>query len=376
MNSIKCIACLLLILLTGCLTHYDAPTVQREKNILVVDAFINLSDKAATVKLSRTIELSSTSESPQETGAMVTILSDHNDTFRLSSQKNGSYSISNANFDLAKKYQLKISTKDGNNYSSDLVALSKSPEIDSITWSYSTEGVTIAGTTHDPEGFSKYYMWDFNETWKYTSPYQSGLLYRNNEIVFRKEEDDIYVCYRTLPSSTILIASTSALSSDVLSKFPIRFRPKGSELIQHKYSIEAKVRSIHQEEYNYWSQVKKTTESFGGLFDPLPSQVVGNIHNDLNAGGSVIGYFAGGTIAKTRVFIDESKLPDNLKVSLGKGNCEVDSIKVANISGFVNNYLIINSYGGRTIIGYLFTTTNCADCRKAGGSTTKPDFWQ
>ncbi len=376
MKRMKWTVWVFFILLGGCLTHYDAPTTQREKNVLVVNASINSSDQVATVILSRTIALSSATTSPAETGATVTILSDHNEIFRLIPQQRGTYSITKINFDFARKYQLKISTKDGKSYSSDFISLYKTPEIDSLTWSPSLDGITINGTTHDQAGLSRNYLWDFNETWEYTAPFQSALEYKNNQIIYRPAEDAIYVCWRTLPASNLLITSTNGLANDVVNKFALKFISKGSPLIQRRYSIEAKLRTINPGEYSYWSQVKKTTESFGGLFDPLPSQVIGNIHNDLDGTEPIIGYFGGGSVSKLRIFINESQLPSYLETPTPRGICEVDSVKVSNIGGYLNNYLIVDYYGGLFIIGYVFTTTDCADCRKGGGTLTKPDFWK
>jgi hypothetical protein len=134
-----------------------------------------------------------------------------------------------------------------------------------------------------------------------------------------------------------------------------------------------KQRALSKEAYDFYFQLKKSTESLGGLFDPMPAQVLGNLHSD-NPAEPVLGYFSGGEISEKRIFIALSDLPRDL-IQLPRYNCPVDSIPVGDIRNTAN-ILLINSYGPREILGYTTAADrNCMDCRDEGGSIARPDFW-
>jgi hypothetical protein len=43
------------------------------------------------------------------------------------------------------------------------------PPIDSISWKRDEEGVRVFVNTHNPEGNTRYYRWEFEETWEIRS---------------------------------------------------------------------------------------------------------------------------------------------------------------------------------------------------------------
>ena len=179
------------------------------------------------------------------------------------------------------------------------------------------------------------------------------------------------------PSTKISITSSVRLVDDVVHQFPVTFLPKGSSKISIKYSTLIKQRAVSKKEYDYLEQLQKTTESLGGLFDPQPSQVLGNIRNLNNPLAPVLGYFSAGTTVEERLFIDYYDLPDDLRKIPPVVGCSQDTVYNAglvNLSGTV--YLGSAIYSGPSIIGYTKSTASCADCRTKGGVTTQPPFWE
>ena len=187
----------------------------------------------------------------------------------------------------------------------------------------------------------------------------------------------ITVCWKTQPSTDIVIASSARLANDIISQYPVKFVPVPSSELSARYSILVRQRVIEKAEYSYLEQLEKATESIGGLFDPQPSQISGNIHPVNNSGIPVLGYFSTGTYVEKRLFIDLFDLPRELQKIPRDFSCYPDSVMLpdmANVSeGAVIGSAIYNQMG--TVIGYTITTSECADCRVQGGTTTKPDFW-
>jgi hypothetical protein len=153
------------------------------------------------------------------------------------------------------------------------------------------------------------------------------------------------------------------------------------------YSILVKQRAISKDEFTFLEQLQKTTESVGGLFDPQPSQVPGNIHNLTDPSSTILGYFGAGDTKDQRIFVDFSELPDPLQVFPRNPNCQPDTICVVpsiprayqctldlqNMDG--SEYIGSALYTGPFITGYTKTTYHCSDCRSQGGTLTRPTYW-
>jgi hypothetical protein len=177
-----------------------------------------------------------------------------------------------------------------------------------------------------------------------------------------------------------LVGTSERLFEDVIRNFPVAYVPGESSKLNRRYSIEVSQRVISKEEFDFKLQLQKTTESLGGLFDPMPSQVLGNIHSASDASAPVLGYFSGGGVSKKRIFIAFADLPTELQVLFRHPVCneqDVSAIPVEGIPGTPNSVLLIDPIyvQGVGIVAYTTAPTYCIDCRWYGGTTTKPDYW-
>lgn len=165
------------------------------------------------------------------------------------------------------------------------------------------------------------------------------------------------------------------------------FIPLASQKVGTKYSVLVRQRVITKEEFIYLSQLQKTTESVGGLFDPQPSQVYGNIRRVSENGATAIGYFSGGSYHEQRAFLSFSDLPEHLAVKPAGPQCSIDTIcyappnqspircviDLANVP--LSEQIIGEIWQGISLVGYVSTSDDCADCRTQGGVLEEPDFW-
>ena len=138
----------------------------------------------------------------------------------------------------------------------------------------------------------------------------------------------------------------------------------------------------------YWDQLRKNTENIGTLFDPLPTQLTGNVRclNDENE--LALGYVGAHNLEQQRIFITRSELPRTWRVSNGYEACvppdtlflykpapgpsPEDKIQSAFAGGQV--LPIDRVYGPAGIIGYTNKSRDCIDCRTRG-TAVKPSFW-
>ena len=366
---------MLMVVLSACLEPYNPPEIKDDVDILVVDGFVNTTDSSAQVRLSKAVPLSNDGGSQPVTNALVQVEEENGPSYILDEIELGSYSLTKMNLNSAKRYRLSVLTNNDTKYFSDFIDLVATPQIDSITWHPSRQqsGIDIFVNTHDDSGKSKYFRWTFEETWVYRSSYGA-----NYKLVSGQVEPnplDISTCYHNKPSTEIHVGSTVQLATDVIRNFPLAFIPVLSQKVSVKYSILVKQQSLTKEAYNFWTQLKKSTESLGGLFDPLPSQVLGNIYSESNSAEPVLGYFSGGQTSEKRIYIKFVDLPPDLML-YWPSNCQVDSIETADIKNSPDMFLI-GSYGMPFPLGYLTASgPNCMDCRDDGGSLDRPDFWE
>jgi hypothetical protein len=361
--------------ITQCIEPYAPPEIKEKVDLLVVDGFLNSTDSTVDVRLSKAIALSETGTPPVETNAFVRVEDEVGNSYPVFEIGNGMYRAEKIKFDLTSRYRLAITTSAQAEYLSDFIELQATPPIDSITWgkSIKEEGLSIYANTHDPSGKVQYYQWTFNETWEYAAGHFSQYKIQNGEVV--RQDEPIHQCWITKPSTEILIASTTNLKQSTVRNFEITFIPVASQKVQRTYSIEVEQRALSKEAYDFWLQLKKTTESLGSLFDPLPSQVTGNIKNKNDASQPVLGYFAGGAVAKKRIFITFSQLPDELQ-KITPLSCPLDFLPVELISSYPDMNLV-SPEGYPVILGYRYSAySGCMDCRDGGGDIIRPTYWQ
>jgi hypothetical protein len=374
-----------MLLLIGCLEPYEPPEITETINILVVDGFLNSTDATAGVKLSHTSPIKSTSSGTPETNATVTVESEDGTSFTLVEKSAGYYSAEGVSLNIDNRYRLVIARSDNQRVVSDFIELTNSPPIDSISWEADADGVNIFANTHDTSVETGYYYWDYIETWEYNSPVSSYIKWENNVPVFRGNGDDITKCWRSLPSSKIVVGSSLRLAENVIQRFPIISLPAGSNKLSIKYSVLVRQRTLSKDEYDFWKELQKTTENLGSLFDPLPYQVRGNLRDEGDPNTEVLGVFSGGSVTEKRIFIGVSELPANLR-KFPTMYCPLDTVCIfkrpndqrcrVGLDELNGTELLVGTlYDGPALWGYTIGSPSCVDCREQGGTLTRPDFW-
>jgi hypothetical protein len=377
MKGIKNIHYLLVFLLAGCVEPFTPKAGKDAGNILVVDAFIDPASQSAQVKLSRAIPIDANiNESPPELFANVTIEELGGSSYDLTEFQDGFYNITGVTFTPGEKYRLKLKTTSGETYESEYTEVIATPPLDSISWRPVGDVISIEANTHDFTNRAQFFLWSFEETFEYTSMYGSLYVWLPTGITNRPFGEQVYKCWLTKPSTSIIVGSSRQLTENVIQNFRVQNIPKGSEKVKFKYSILVKQRAISEAEYDYWQKLQQTTQNVGGLFDPMPAQVTGNLTCTSDPSKPVLGYFSAGTVSEQRIFIKWTDLPDDFRVFPPRDFCQVDSIPMGQIAGIGQIY-IINTYGMRQPEGYLVSTRACTDCTaRPGGVNQPPIFWE
>lgn len=375
---------LILIIILGivsCKEIYNPNIQSPVTGYLVVEGFIN-SLGETNIRLTRTTKLVDAASIIYEHFANLTIEGENNESYPLFETDSGKYHSNFLNLNNDVKYRLHIQTNDGSDYVSDFSKVKYTPPIDSVSWLRDDKGVHIYVNTHDDINNTKYYQWDFTETWEFHSLNISSLQWVYNErhepigVTGRTPAPDttVYKCWNTVQSSAILLGSTEKLSEN---KIYLEWRSiePASIKLSVLYSIIFRQHALSHEAYIFYEKMKKNTEQVGSVFDAQPSDLRGNIHNTNNPAETVVGFVEVSTEEQKRIYIKNSEVPDwNYTQSC-------ISAVIDNVPDSIRKYgpglepLVCVSGCPIPLVSFSATQPECVDCRLRGGITTRPDFW-
>jgi Domain of unknown function (DUF4249) len=384
---------LVISMLWGCKEIYDSTVKSPDTGYLVVEGAINSGIGTTIITLSRTTKLD-TKKIQYEIGAQVSIEGDDKSSVLLKETSNGKYTGTNLTIIKSKKYQLKINTKNGEKYLSDFVAVNTNPPIDSITWEREKNGLQMYINTHDPTNNTRYYQWEYIETWEYHADKTSAVKYElSNPVVgvptykavfrFPKTpgtiDPKLFFCWGTQANANIILGSTAKLSQDVIYQ-PIAFIPAESYQLSELFSINIRQISWTKEGFEFLEKIKKNTEKTGSIFDAQPSEIKGNIYCISNPTKPAIGYVTICPIQEKRYFIHHSEVPNWGYRPL---YCTVDTLTNNNKAIYEKNGTSkIPTENGpcfgceaTDIKTFYAADPICVDCLLKGGTNIKPSFW-
>ena len=318
--------------------------------------------------------------------ADVRIIDDQGNSFLLNGDNSGWYETEDKELKgiPGDTYTLSVTTKEGMQYESSPVLMQEVPDIDSVYFEEvkhtKIEGektseenwLNILLDTHDPEGKTKYWNYEFEETWEVMMLTDNVIVVHSPEPPVASMEnvtiaDEKRVCWVTKPSNSIIVTSTANNTLDEVKKFAIQSLGPGEDKLNISYSILVKQSAISEELYTFSKQLMDANENLSGIYGKIPSQVYGNI-NSCDGTLKALGYFSAVAFKEKRLFINKTEHHVET-VSAYKG-CSYFDYDLPS--------WIPKSYFG-TIDG---TDTKvychadyCADCRDYG-TNVKPDFWK
>lgn len=378
------------VFIWGCLDPFAPNVNQRDLNVLVVDGYINAGPGKTRIALSKLSPLSQSDNILQEEDAYVTIESDANESYPLTEVLSGIYESEALALSTDKKYGLYIKLANGNEYRSELLDVKVTPPIDTITWAEEPNQLTIYANTHDQTNATVYYKWWSDENWEIRVKYLAYLKYNGDTVILREEEEPqprgsdtlraMSICFKGAKSSKLNILSTAQQVNDSV-KHPVRALSYADEQIQVRYSMLLYQRALTRDEYNYLTLMEKNSTQMGSFFDPMPSQLFGNIHRTSDSEETVVGYVGVYTTVSKRLFLHGDSVSRRVLI---QEKCE--PVDFRNTKELLAQFL-----GGKppALIPYkLYNLDNdpfkpmvqalpreCMDCRS---STTipRPSYWR
>ncbi|WP_339814723.1 DUF4249 domain-containing protein [uncultured Imperialibacter sp.] len=372
---------LLLVLLSTCVEPFE-PEDPGFKSVLVVDGFISNSAEPYTITLSRTAPLSSPGALP-EAGAAVSVADEEGGVYLFGETAPGVYQSDPRVFvgHVGAGYQLNIVTASGEQYQSDTVPLKQSPPIDSVYYERElrltdvegevNDGISIFVDAHDSTGQTRFYRYDYTETYEVKLTYPGEWVYDPSQDANVIRNPKLGLCYATHPGGNILVANTSSYAEDRVKKLEVTYVSTGGYKLSGLYSILVKQYALSEPSYRYWYELQKTSESLGTLFDPQPYEIRGNIRKVNDPETAVLGYFDAGAVSEKMLFVDKVTLlgmdiqypTDPCIARLGYPPTAVEF-------GLYQQW----GYLITAVEPYVMIPAECGDCRYHG-TLEKPAFW-
>ena len=388
---------LLLLLLLGlivnsCVEPYDYQTEEFE-NVLVVQATLTDELKQQEVILTRTYRLEEEFPAP-ESGATVRVSDEFGQNYFFFEAAPGYYqSVNEFAIRPGTKYSLSIETADGKAYTSDPASMIDGNQIDNLyaerTQVEGEDGVALLVVSKNPETASKFYRYEYVETYKIVSPYtvrnnvvpgDNGSLYK---IVPNTRNET--VCYNSRTSTKIILSNTSTLTENTTGSFLVRFIGGQDPVLGQRYSILVKQYSLTPEAFSYYSTLEKISGSESLLSENQPGFIYGNMYAVEDPSEKVIGFFSLSSVSSERIFfnyedfyeLDGSRpqFPEDCSIYRPGENVLTP---VEMIFSGDSRYVSAAGAPSNTELGigpWRLIATECVDCT-IYGTTEVPEFWE
>ncbi len=392
---------IIIFLLTTCIEPY-IPNIEGYRSLLVVDGLITDENSSYSVKLARSMQDDGSPEMVSD--ASVSVSDDIGNTYFFRNTGDGIYKSDITDFkgSVGRTYTLHITTSEGEEYKSDPCLMYDVSDIDSVF--FEKDEVLVNNGTESDIGIqiylrskegddSRYYRWEYDETWKFKVPTPSRSIYIDEAHIYMNPDVREY-CWKNSKSSEILINRTYPGDSKTIQKMPLAFiaSDKSDRLLLH-YSMLVRQFSISREEYQFWYNLSKVDVIGGDIFAAQPYSVSSNIHDVNNPDKKVLGYFQVSAVRERRKEIpfkdivgldlpyyhypcirieDSPEIPPWVAFNPPLTWDDIHYMYTTSGYTFVEPKYI---HGTLKLDRLVFTKIECSDC-SVTGSTMKPDFWK
>ena len=380
----------LVIFFSQCIEPFDQFSSQGFESLLVVEGILTDEVKAHKILLSRTSPIDSVAFIP-ESNASVWIEDGAGMRVDLSEQEPGKYFTTETFAGIiGQDYTLRIETQAGRRYESSAVKLKSTPPIDSIYGAFvpaqttQPDGVELYVDSHDPGNQTRYYRWEYEETYEILTPLPSIFEWIEGNLVLPRTVN-VGNCWLNDTSDVILVKSTVGLGEDRVSRFRVRFFDEFAQEMRTKYSILLKQYAISEEAFIFWNNLRETQTRQGSFFDIQPGIIQGNLRSLSDDNENVIGFFDASQSRTLRKFFTPGDFSNQgYERPRYFANCQIlDTVPETRIGEYfmTENNLetreIWDSFGafGFTDIFYVIVPKVCANCTNFA-TNERPDFWE
>ena len=376
---------------TACVYPYTPELDEAPEGILAVDANITIGD-VSTVRLGGLYSLYPTEYSryPDFSDAKVWLEDDAGGTYR-GYPAYGSYSAYSSYIDAAtpifnidtenvpgdRRYRLCIEAL-GATYTSDWSDFGEPPVISDIQFMVDDEYVTVAVSLEGGPDATGYALLSFDETWRFHVDYIPQYTVTPIGNSFRIEDtgpdQSKFYCWRSVDNQRSYPVDYTSMTGSGVTNWPLQKFLRTDSRNHQRYCVNVKARTISKSTYRFLKNLEDNSQGGDNLFTPTPGEIAGNLHCESDPDRMVLGYVLFSKSVSKRGWLDSRFLKNRPG------------------SAYVLLWLLPELYkmyydSGFTVLDYTETPREgegpygwgppqCYDCTAAGGTLTRPDFWE
>lgn len=371
------------------------PDLDGFADLLVVEGRVTNDSAGSLIRLSRSTGLASDTARPV-TGARVWFERPDGFTYQLAEAAPGRYRSAPVDFfpQLGDAYRLRIVTPDNEEIVSTYETMKTVPQVGSLGYELVYQQPDAVGApqelgaqfflnTTDPDGNTRLYQWTWEAVWEIYVPYpiiERWTFEPSPQAVPLEPGEETQRCFRSASSSNILIADTRQLEEDVVRDFPLEFVPFSRGDLFWTYSLNVRQFALSESEYAFLNNIRLNNEATGSIFDPIPTELHGNLRNLSDSTKPVIGFFGASAVSTERTFFTGSDYHDSLPILKPFRLCEttrlpldIERLRVEIQRNGMNWLDTLRDPFGNPV-GFLVARPICSDCQLSG-SPEKPAYW-
>ena len=289
------------------------------------------------------------------------------------------FSVSTENAPADRSYRLCVEAL-GGLYTSDWGKPSAAPVIRSIDFycGENDDQVTVAVSVDGGDDDTGYLQLSFDETWEFHAEWSLSYIVDPETLVISQgyiPAYENYWCWATSDNQRLYPVDYSGMEGG-LTAWPLHRFPRTDNRNHRRYCIRVKAKTLSPESFRFLKALEDNTNGGDNLFTPNPGEIASNLRCESDPERMVLGYVTIGRVSWKRAFLDN----------------RYQQYRRPNTGALL--YLLEKDYRDFYNRGYLplIENTNenrdpelegpygwgdkrCYDCVAAGGTKTKPDFW-
>lgn len=323
----------LMIFIVGC-TEIYVPNVESDQEALVVEGLITNGDGPFFVKLTKALPYNSdlTAKAAYVTDAMLTVTDSEGQSFDLAYQTGGTYRLPDTfSAVTGRSYTLHIETSDGETYESDAQKLLMPIKIDTlysktVTKNYlNKQGILVqvpgyevrANLFHVVSSENRMPLCRFESD--VVVQYQYSFIEIDRLTMMPMDWNWFVFGWNTFDldeTSNITQERTTSAKAEIKDHY-LCFIPKQTDIYGIStfpdasmiYYYRLKQYTINDETYRFYEEANKQLDASGKIFDPITSQLYGNMHCTSNPSKKALGMFEVSSVSMASYLVRRSTVP-------------------------------------------------------------------
>ncbi len=298
----------------SCIKQVTVPT-RNVQPILVVEGNITTDSMPYTVRITYSGPFPYADQIPDqylEKDAKVTISDDQGKSTSLTYTTQGVYTTTDSSFvgQAGRTYAVTVVMKDGTKFISTPEKMKNPVPIDSIGVQYNSffdfnvpTSLVVSVNTKDPPQEENYYRWTFDG---YIGRETHGVGCGIGCIEFQ-------YCFQRFVNNSVILMSDANINGN-----EIKNQKVGSCYIYTYFNpyIDIGQISLTREAYQFWEAYQAQATRTGGILDPLPAAIKGNVYNAADPEDFALGYFSAAAVTHRKaILIPYSITPYLLQIS-------------------------------------------------------------